>query len=145
MSGYFAINLDGLGWNLKAPITDLSRLGSPDEIAVTDPLDGTMLLSATAVATRNWMLTSAPRAMPTGWVMGDAWYVYLPSSVPQPAPPLPYALPAATSGTQVLGPIRTAMGNGTDVLIQLASGPFTLNGATLPFVVVGRKPRTLPG
>jgi hypothetical protein len=153
MSDYFAIKLEGLIWTLASPIKDLTDPADPAVYTVSAPLTGTMLLSAEAAASGDWQFNKpGPEEGPTSWVMGDAqyagvwYYVYVPPSVSPPNSPVPYLLPKGTTGTAadaVRDQIKTAMENGVKDNIKAASGPFPLDGATLPYAVVGHEPGKL--
>jgi hypothetical protein len=144
MPGYVQIKGDTRVWTLETAVDDLSSLkkSNPVEFQVTGPINGTMLVAAKVA---DMMTAPLSPGGATGWVMGDGQpYLYAPSPVPNQNGPAPYAL--AEDWKKVASEIKKAISNGGEVHIQLASvgSTLVLDGATLPFAVVGLTPKGQP-
>jgi hypothetical protein len=130
---------DAYTWTLDAPREALPLDQKVVVLTVSAPLSGTMLLSTNGAASVIALPTSAqsPQGRPTGWIMGDASYLYLPSPVAHPDGPKLYEL-RQKSDIATVGLIKNALAYGTQVNIELDSGSMLyLNGANLLFVVIG--------
>ena len=128
-------------WTLSEP-TKLETIesGNPAELPVVSPLAGLLLLSAEA----SFTLLPEPLPQPRGWIPGDVPiipagpYLYLPSVSTPTAGPVYYQLSFKAEGN-VLAAIKTAMEKRTTrkVIPMGDGGAVVINGATLPFAVIG--------
>jgi hypothetical protein len=110
----------------------------PVTLAVSYPLQGTLVVSARNAGAVSFVLPGPHGSHPTGAVL-QAPVIYVPSaSVPtQDAPG--YSLPRGTNMEQLQRDVVRAMTEGTFVTVQTSSvpgGALLLNGATLAYAVL---------
>jgi hypothetical protein len=149
-SAKISIEGDGTVWTLGTAIDaeQIAESHAPLVLTVTDPLNGTLVLSKAASVTL-FPASGAP-ANPLGWIPGDAGLpypcLYLPSVSMPDGHPVLYSLSDATLA-RLEGRIRNAMTAGTKIAIPFGGGDggdaadvgeVVLNGALLPFAVIGR-------
>ncbi len=147
MYGYLRIEGDPTIWRL-AQLVDISQwTGETISTAVTAPLSGTLVLSrrAASVAAFNELVVGGgvPNdvVLPTAAINLPTPSIYLPTSSGASAGSHGYVLPSSVNLTQLGAEISAAMNAGSQLTINLGSGPVggavvVLSGAALPFVVL---------
>jgi hypothetical protein len=135
-------------WTLAQPVaaSPLSQLGDVVQIAVAGPLTGSLLLSGRSAASVV-VFNPSPLDQPSGGgevipsgVEPATPAIYLPSSTGPALGATLYGLPSITNLTTLGNNIAAAMSAGSSLTIDYGTaavgGVLTLNGATLPFVVL---------
>ncbi len=146
---YIKINVDRdpTIWTLKNPIIDpaeITRSSAPLALGVSRPLDGILLLSVKAAAFVTLFPGSLDLIAP-GWIYDDlsgpSAFLYLPSVSTSAAGPVLYQVPAAITLAELQNIITTAMTSSQTVPVPFevagSVGQVVVNGAALPFAVIG--------
>ena len=144
MFSYIYIEGDATVWTLRDPISaeQISESAKPLPLTITNPLKGTLLLSARAASVELFPDSGHP-LQPMGWIPGDVRQpdacLYLPSaSIPENGPVL-YGLSKATAA-ELPERLKTAMTEKAKITVPFSwgasNGEMVLNGAMLPFAVI---------
>jgi hypothetical protein len=133
-------------WTLSSPLDPgaLTRADAPLTLAVTNPLEGTMVLSPATAGGVTLLLGGPPDGGPMDWIPGDDQvplpFIYLPSGAGSSSPQDMYPMPRYTDSAALADEIASAMQAGTRLSLPYGNGQqdgtVVLNGARLPFAVV---------
>ena len=139
MYGYLRIEGDPTTWRLDQPVDVSQWTGETISVAVESPLSGTLLLSRRVASVAAFNELDIGGGVPNDVVIPMAT-IYLPTSSGPSAGSHGYALPSSVTLTELAAEISAAMGAGSQLTIELGSGPvggvLVLSGAALPFVVL---------
>jgi hypothetical protein len=140
-------------WTLKENLSpgQLTDPAQPQELSVTKPVNGILLLSVRAAASIILLPDGAVDPMvgcdPMGWIPGDVVpvpYLYLPSGTVSAAEQNRYPLAKNVDTGRLQSQIKAAMAAdpGLTVSVDVAGrgSAVVLNCATLPFVVIAGPP-----
>jgi hypothetical protein len=135
------IDADPTSWELTKGVEHVPTFSAPVVLPVYHPLAGELVLSPRSVGSAVFLEFSLdvfgtrPNGMP---VPGEFLYVPSPTGPNvHSIPPNLYTLASAVDRAALQADIIAAMTNGTFLTVNVTGGVVVINGAAVPFVVLG--------